>query len=104
MFADESGRPVSGATTNRSFKRFCQRVRLGDDWQPREGRRTYASGGGHSGLPVVVLADSLGHINPNVPLRTYRRPLAPAHPATGAVMDQVWTVDRVYPHAVPGAE
>jgi integrase len=77
---------------------------LGDHWQLREGRHTYTSVGSHNGLPVVVLADSLGHINPNVTLRTYRKQLAPAHPATGAVMDQVWTVDRVYPPGVPGAE
>src|SRR5262249_27534394 len=46
-----------------AVKRLCRRAGIGEDWQPRETRRTFVSALSDADVDIEKIADAVGHIN-----------------------------------------
>jgi integrase len=90
VFSNRHGRPANDDAVRRSFKLRCDWAGIGTDWQPREGRHTFASVLSDSGQDIEHISDAMGHANSIITRRVYRHQISDMINEVALVMDQVF--------------
>ncbi len=93
VFCTRTGGPVDAGNVRRGFKAITRRAGIGEDWTPQELRHSFVSIMSDHGLPIEAIADLVGHANPTVTGKVYRKQLKPVITAGAEVINDVFSLD-----------
>jgi len=90
VFASAVGTPLDPSHVRRGFRKICMEAGIGENWSPRELRRTFVSIMSEQGVPVEEIARLVGHSTTSTTETVYRRELRPVISTGAEVMDNVF--------------
>ena len=90
VFASRVGTPLSANNVIRAFRIITRKAGLGEDWVPREMRRTFVSVLSANGVPVESIALLAGHERTATTESVYRHEIRPALTQGAEVMDKIF--------------
>ena len=88
VFTAPLGTPVDPSNLRRDFQRLCDRADLGR-WTPYELRHSAASLLSAAGVPLELIADTLGHDGTRMTAQVYRHAIGPTVDAAAGPMDRL---------------
>jgi site-specific recombinase XerD len=90
VFTTQLGRPLDAHNVRRTFKRICEKAKIGRDWTPRDLRHGFVSMLSESGVRIERIADLVGHAGGSrVTEEVYRQVLGPVLTEGAEVMDDI---------------
>jgi len=90
VFASRVGTPLTANNVIRAFRLITKKAGLGEDWAPREMRRTFVSVLSANGVPVESIALLAGHDRTATTESVYRHEIRPALTQGAEVMDKIF--------------
>jgi integrase len=97
VFCSPAGRPRWRQSVATGFKKICERVGIGADWQLREERHTFVSVLSDAHVSIEDISDAVGHINSHVTKTVYR------HQIADEITTAAETIDGIFGGKASGA-
>jgi site-specific recombinase XerD len=101
VFASRVDTPLTANNVIRAFRAITKKAGLGQDWAPREMRRTFVSVLSANDVPVESIALLAGHDRTATTGSVYRHEIRPALTQGAEVMDKIFSQQRVKLGLIP---
>ncbi|WP_275888162.1 site-specific integrase [Nonomuraea lactucae] len=94
VFCTNVGTQLDASNVRRAFRKITKEAGIGTAWSPRELRHSFVSITSDQGVPIVTIADLVGHAGTSVTEAVYRHQLRPVITKGAQTMNTIFGDSR----------